>query len=57
MLPEELFSNLQEPSKISWQAHLAGAIVGVILALLFKKVGDKKKKIHLGISKLLQRKR
>lgn len=44
MLPEELFSNLQEPSKISWQAHLAGGIVGVILALLFKKVGDKKKK-------------
>jgi membrane associated rhomboid family serine protease len=44
MLPEELFSNLEEPSKISWQAHLAGAVVGVILALLFKKVGDKKKK-------------
>ena len=44
MLPEELFSNLEEPSKISWQAHLAGGIVGVILAFMFKKVGDKKKR-------------
>lgn len=44
MIPEELFYNLQEPSKISWQAHLSGAIVGVILAYTFKQVGDKKKK-------------
>jgi len=44
MVPEELFYNLQEPSKISWQAHLSGAIVGVILAYIFKQVGDKKKK-------------
>ncbi|MCE3075271.1 rhomboid family intramembrane serine protease [Chryseobacterium gwangjuense] len=44
MVPEELFYNLQEPSKISWQAHLSGAIVGVILAYTFKQVGDKKKK-------------
>lgn len=44
MVPEELFYNLQEPSKISWQAHLSGAIVGVILAYAFKQVGDKKKK-------------
>ena len=44
MLPEELFSTLEEPSKISWQSHLAGAIVGSILAFLFRKVGDKKKK-------------
>lgn len=44
MLPEELFYELKEPSKISWQAHLSGAIVGVILAYTFKQVGDKKKK-------------
>jgi len=44
MVPEELFYDLQEPSKISWQAHLSGAIVGVILAYSFKQVGDKKKK-------------
>lgn len=44
MLPEELFSNLQEPSRISWQSHLAGGLVGVILAFLFRKIGDKKKK-------------
>ncbi|WBV59397.1 rhomboid family intramembrane serine protease [Chryseobacterium camelliae] len=44
MMPEELFYNLQEPSKISWQAHLSGAIIGVILAYAFKQVGDKKKK-------------
>lgn len=44
MFPEELFYNLQEPSKISWQAHLSGAIVGSILAFIFKNIGDKKKK-------------
>ncbi|MPS64008.1 MAG: rhomboid family intramembrane serine protease [Chryseobacterium sp.] len=44
MVPEELFYNLEEPSKISWQAHLSGAIVGVILAYTSKQVGDKKKK-------------
>lgn len=44
MLPEELFSNLAEPSRISWQSHLAGGLVGVILAFAFRKVGEKKKK-------------
>lgn len=44
MFPEELFNDLQEPSKISWQAHLAGAIVGSVLAYTFKKSGEKKKK-------------
>jgi membrane associated rhomboid family serine protease len=39
MIPEELFYNLQEPSKISWQAHLSGAIVGVSLLLHFQKSG------------------
>jgi len=44
MLPEELFSNLAEPSRISWQSHLAGGIVGIILAFIFRKVGEKRKK-------------
>ncbi|AZA81513.1 rhomboid family intramembrane serine protease [Chryseobacterium lactis] len=44
MLPEELFYNMEEPSKISWQAHLSGAVVGSIIAFAFKNVGEKKKK-------------
>ncbi|MCS4304454.1 rhomboid family intramembrane serine protease [Chryseobacterium pennae] len=44
MLPEELFYNMQEPSKISWQAHLSGAVVGSIIAFAFKNIGEKKKK-------------
>ncbi len=44
MFPEDFFYNLEEPSKISWQAHLAGAIIGSILAFSFKNVGEKKKK-------------
>ncbi len=44
MLPEELFYTMQEPSKISWQAHLSGAIVGSIIAFAFKNIGEKKKK-------------
>lgn len=44
MLPEELFSNLQEPSRISWQSHLAGGLVGIIMAFLFRNIGMKKKK-------------
>ncbi|TXF76407.1 rhomboid family intramembrane serine protease [Chryseobacterium sp.] len=44
MLPEELFSKLNEPSRISWQSHLAGAVVGSIMAFLFRKTGEKKKK-------------
>ena len=42
IFPEEFFSNLQEPSRISWQSHLAGSITGIILALIFRKCGDKK---------------
>ena len=44
VFPEEFFSNLTEPSKISWQSHLSGAFVGVLLAFFFRKVGEKKKK-------------
>ena len=42
IMPEELFSNLEEPSRISWQSHLSGAVVGVIMAYLFRKSGEKK---------------
>lgn len=44
MMPEELFYNLPEPSRISWQAHLAGAVVGIILALIFRNVSEKKQR-------------
>lgn len=44
VLPEELFSNLEQPSRISWQSHLAGTIVGMMMAYLFRKTGEKKKK-------------
>ncbi len=44
VLPEELFNVLSEPSKISWQSHLAGAIVGATLAVLYRNKGEKQKK-------------
>lgn len=44
VLPEELFSTMAEPSRISWQSHLAGAVTGVIIAFIFRKQGEKKNK-------------
>lgn len=44
MLPEELFTELSEPSHISWQSHLAGAVTGTALAWLYRNVGEKKQK-------------
>lgn len=44
MFPEELFYRLEQPSRISWQSHLSGAVVGLILAFAYKNVGEKKKK-------------
>lgn len=44
MLPEELFYKMDEPSHISWQSHLSGAVVGSIMAFVFKKMGEKKQK-------------
>lgn len=44
IFPEELFSNLNEPSRISWQSHLAGALIGIVSAYIFRKVGEKRKR-------------
>lgn len=44
VLPEELFSHLAEPSRISWQSHLSGAAMGILMAFMFRKNGEKKKK-------------
>lgn len=44
IFPEELFYKLDQPSKISWQAHLAGSAVGLCLALVFRKKHQEKKK-------------
>ena len=44
ILPEELFSTLTEPSRISWQSHLSGALIGTVMAFLFRQIGEKKKK-------------
>ncbi len=44
VFPQELFGDLQENTRISWQAHSAGAVVGTILAFIYRKSADKKKK-------------
>ncbi len=44
VMPEELFSNLPEPSRISWQSHLSGAVIGIMMAFIFRKSGEKKVK-------------
>lgn len=43
IFPEELFYKPEEASRISWQSHLAGAVVGCVLAFIFKNIGEKKK--------------
>ena len=44
MIPQEILLNLQETSNISWQSHLAGGVVGLFLAFIFRKSGERKKK-------------
>lgn len=41
VMPEELFSQLAEPSRISWQSHLSGALVGILMAFLYRRTGEK----------------
>lgn len=44
VFPEELFMQLPERSNISWQSHLSGAVLGIILAFMYRKNSEKKKK-------------
>ncbi len=44
IFPEEFFSQLETPSRISWQSHLAGSITGILLAVIFRKIGEEKKR-------------
>ena len=44
IFPEEFFYRLEEPSRISWQSHLSGALVGTTLAFVFRKRGSKRKR-------------
>lgn len=44
VFPEELFYKPDGESRISWQSHLAGAVVGCVMAFVFKNIGEKKKK-------------
>lgn len=37
IFPEEFFMQLNEPSRVSWQSHLTGAVIGVFLAFYFRK--------------------
>ena len=44
IFPEEFFTELDEPSKISWQSHLSGAVVGIFLAFLHRNKGESRNK-------------
>ena len=41
-----MIPSLAKPQHISWEGHLGGAIVGVLLALVFKKEGPQKEEHH-----------
>ncbi len=44
VFPEEYFQTLESPSRVSWQSHLAGAVVGLALAFLMRHSGERPKK-------------
>lgn len=44
VFPEEFFVLPEKTNSISWQSHLSGAVIGTIMAFVFRKVGDKKTK-------------
>lgn len=44
MFPEEWLNPLEEPSKISWQSHLMGGLIGVVMAFQNRKKDEKKTK-------------
>lgn len=37
---------LAKPQNISWEGHLSGAIVGIVLALIYRKKGPQKEEHH-----------
>ncbi len=44
MFPQEWLHTLKEPSKISWQSHLVGGLIGVAIAWQYRKHGEKRTK-------------
>lgn len=44
VFPEEFFVLPEKTNSISWQSHLAGAVIGIIMAFVFRNIGEKRKK-------------
>lgn len=44
IFPTEWISHDEKMNHISWEAHLSGAIVGVLMAFFYRNKGEKKKK-------------
>lgn len=44
IFPTEWISHDEKMSHVSWQAHLAGALVGILMAFAYRKEGGKRKK-------------
>jgi hypothetical protein len=41
-----MIPSLAKPQNISWEGHLSGAIIGIVLALLLRKEGPQKEVHH-----------
>ena len=44
IFPEEFFQKLDTESRVSWQSHLSGAVIGTALAWMYRAKGEKRKK-------------
>lgn len=44
IFPEEYFIKMEQPSRISWQSHLAGALVGIVLAYIYRNTGSRRRR-------------
>lgn len=44
MIPEELMSAHHQMGQISWQSHLAGAVIGTLMAFIYQKYGEQRHK-------------
>jgi len=42
IFPQELFTNDPNAKLISWESHLSGALVGIVLAVIFRNYGPQK---------------